>query len=709
MKQVIIKSGKTQLENVPAPLLMPGTIVIRVVYSCISQGTEISGVRNSGKKKIEKIVSILRDQPQAIQKALDTYKEQGLSKFYKKFQANTKADTTASPTGYSLSGIVEEVGAGITDIAIGDKVAAAGAGIANHAEYVVVPRNLVVRVPDGVDLQTSSTLTLGGIAIQGLRRGNFKLGEFVVVVGLGFIGQLTVQMLIASGCRVIAIDLDERRCQIAKKLGAERVFNSLHYKKLEEEIFRYTNGYGADGVIFTAATTNPAVISTVFKMCKRKGTVVLVGIAGDKINRQDLYGKELDFLISTSYGPGRYDRDYEINGHDYPYAYVRWTENRNMEEYLRLLAEGALRIDTLIEKVYSIADATIAFEDLQSSTEKPIVALFEYPDHDEVALRKVEIKQFRRISKDILNIALVGAGGFAKAMHLPNLSKLNDLYNIYAICDINPLNAKETAKSYRANIATTDFEEIISDSNVDLVMICTRHNLHADYSIKAMQSGKAVFVEKPMAIDQGELDELATVIELSKMPYMVGFNRRFSPFAKQIKSHLSNRINPMIISYRMNAGYIPLDSWVHEDGGRMIGEGCHIFDLFNYFTESEIVSISVDKITRQTKAISAEDNVSISVKYMDGSVANLIYTALGNPKYPKEHLELYCDNKIYKMTDYIHLEIIGDKIQDTVLKQADKGHFQELVEYHGAIVGKTDKLPIKLDDMIQATEVTFLI
>jgi predicted dehydrogenase/threonine dehydrogenase-like Zn-dependent dehydrogenase len=709
MKQVVIKSGKTLLEKVPAPSSIPGTVIVRVKYSCISQGTEISGVQDSGKKKIEKIISIVKNKPQAIQIALDTFKEQGFATVYKKFQSSIKTDKSAKATGYSISGVIEEVGSEISDLKKGDRVAGAGAGIANHAEYVVVPRNLIVKLPDTVDLKIASTLTLGGIAMQGIRRGEFKLGEFVVVVGLGFIGQLTIQMLLASGCRVIAIDIDDRRCGIAKKSGVEKAYNSLKHSKIEEEVIKCTNGYGADGVIFTAATDNPEVISTAFKMCKRKGTVVLVGVAGNKINRQDIYGKELNFLISTSYGPGRYDDNYEIKGHDYPYAYVRWTENRNMEEYLRLLANRHVIIDDLIEKIYPIADASEAFEELQNIDDKPIIALFEYPESSKIESKIISLGQIEQFDKDIINVAVVGAGNFARSMHLPNLTKLKDKYNIYAICDNNSLNAKETARTFNANIATTDFESVLSDGNVNMIMICTRHDVHAEYAIKGLKSGKAVFVEKPMAVNQSELDQLVQAIERSKSPYMVGFNRRFSPFAKQIKEQIKDRINPMVISYRMNAGYIPLDSWVHEDGGRIIGEGCHIIDLFNYFTESDIMSVSVDKVTENTKAISSSDNVSISLKYKDGSVANLIYTALGNVKFPKENLELYCDNKIYKMTDYVGLEIIGDKNYESVLEQADKGHLQELIEYHDMLTGEDKDLVISMHDMIQATQATLLI
>jgi len=710
MQQIIVKNGKTLIEKIPQPVVSDGTILVRVIYSCISQGTEISGIKSSGKRKTEKIISVIKEKPQAIQKAIDAFKDEGFASLLKKYKAVTKTDDIARPIGYSLSGIVEEVGNEIKDLKKGDRVACAGAGIANHAEYVVVPRNLVMKVPDSLNLKLASTVALGGIAMQGVRRGNFKIGEYVAVIGLGFLGQLTVQMLNASGCRVIAVDIDDRRCRIAQEHGAEKIYNSLQHQRIEDDIIKYTNGYGVDGVIFTAATDNPEVISSAFKMCKRKGRVVLVGVAGDKINRNDLYTKELDFLISTSYGPGRYDETYEQKGVDYPYAYVRWTENRNMEEYLRLLSKGKIVIDDMIDKIYPISKGEKAYEELQNLTEKPIIALFEYPEVQNIdKSTKIELKPLLKLDKKIINVAIIGAGGFAKGMHLPNLLKLKNMYNIYAICDINSLNAMETAKKFRANVVTTDYDDILKDKNIDMVMICTRHNLHAKYSVKALKAGKAVFCEKPMAINQIELDELVDTIKESRLPYMVGFNRRFSPFAKEIKRHIISRINPMIISYRMNAGYIPLDHWVHEDGGRIIGEACHIIDLFNYFTESEIISVSVEKLTPTTKAVSSKDNLSVTLKYKDGSVANLIYTALGSTKYPKENLELYCDNSVYVIRDYLELEIYSGKLSKTVLKQQDKGHLQELIEFYDTLIGKNENLPIDLYDIEQTTKATFIV
>lgn len=709
MKQIIVQKGKTLLKEVPRPKVLNKSILVKVNYSCISQGTEITSIRNSGRSELGKIIEKVKTKPNKfVSKAVNIIKDNGIQKTVKKVK-QTSSPFNALQIGYSAVGIVKEVGVDIDDIKVGNKVACAGAGIANHAEYITVPRNLVIKVPDALDLKEASTVTLGGIAMQGVRRGNFKIGEFVVVLGLGFIGQLTVQILKASGCRVIAIDVDERRCKIASKYGAELTLNSSKYDKIEDKIYKITNGYGSDGVIFTAATSNPSVISSAFRMSKKKGKVVLVGVAGDTINRKDLYDKELDFLISTSYGPGRYDPQYEEEGIDYPYAYVRWTENRNMQEYLRLLQEKTIIIDDLIEKIYPLEKAYEAFNELMNSDKKPIIALFEYSSEEKQEDKKIEIQPLAMKDKKTINVAIIGAGNFAKTVHLPNLEKLKDKYNIYAICDLDSLNAKMTAEKYKANYATTDFEKILDDKNVNLVMICTRHNLHAKLSVKALKKGKAVFLEKPMAINKEELDKLVDVIKETNLPFMVGFNRRFSPFSQKIKKELQDRINPMMISYRMNAGYIPMGHWVHEAGGRIVGEACHIIDLFNYFTDSEIKSVTADKLTPTTQAISSEDNVSINVNYKDGSVANLIYTSLGFKDFPKEILEIFCDEKIIKMVDYAEIIGYGLNFDERELKKQNKGHLNELVEFYDFIMGKTKRLPISLDDMAQTTLATILI
>jgi len=701
MKQVLIKRGKAYSEEVPAPMVNENTVLVQVYYSCISIGTEIAGVKASGESLLKKALI----QPEKVTKVMNNLIKEGLSRTIKKVQGKLEEWIQA---GYSASGVVIDVGSKIKDIKVGDRVACTGAGIANHAEYIEVPRNLLVKVPDGVGFDLSSTVALGSIALQGVRRADVKLGEYVAVIGLGILGQITVQLLKANGCRVIGMDLDERRIQKALKLGLDKGINSKD-EDIVKMVSAFSNGFGVDAVIITAATSSKEPLSQAFQICSKKGRVVLVGVVGMEIDREDMYKKELEFLISTSYGPGRYDDNYELKGIDYPYAYVRWTEARNMEEYLKLIADKKINIKPLIEKIYKVEEASVAYEKLKTAGEKPLIVLLKYKQEKEnQVLRKIEL-QHEPIKKDgRINIAVVGAGNFAKAVHLPNLIRLKDYYNLYAIMSKTGSNAKSTAQKYGAKYATTDYMEILGDRNIDAVIISTRHNLHSGMAIEALKAGKAVFSEKPMALNKEELDKLVQTIDETRKPFMVGFNRRFSKYAREVKKHILYRINPIIINYQMNVGYIPLDHWVHteEGGGRIIGEACHIFDLFNYFTDSEVKSISVDGITPKTRHFSSRDNSVITLKYNDGSICTLTYTALGNNQHPKEICHIYFDGKILIIDDYKKLECFGVKTLKLKTREPDKGQYEELIEFAKYLKSEI-RSPIPLWQMIQATKISF--
>lgn len=699
MKQVLVKKGQVIVEDIPSPVVSDNGVLVKVLYSCISAGTEMMGVNESGKSLIKKAM----EQPEKVKKAFNMLKNQGVDAILGK----VKDMEAPKPTGYSAAGIVIGVGKNVKDIKAGDRVACAGAGIANHAEFIDVPRNLVMRIPDNLSIDLASTVTLGGIAMQGVRRADLRLGEIGAVIGMGILGQLTVQMLKASGCKVIGIDIDDRRLEIAKTTGCDYVINSSR-EDVIKEVEKITQGYGTDAVIITAASSTSQILSEAFNISRKKGKVVLVGVVGNEYNRDEMYQKELDFLISTSYGPGRYDANYEEKGIDYPYAYVRWTENRNMEEYLSLVANGKINLKPLIEKIYDINDAPAAYESLKSSENKPLIVLLKYDEEKLEDEKKVYIN--KTIKNDKINVAIIGAGGFAKGMHLPNLKRLSDIYNIYAIMSRTGTNAKSIAQQYGASYATTDYNEVLNDENVDMVMICTRHNLHAQMAVEALKKGKAVFVEKPMALNEEELNEIIKVIEETKLPYMVGFNRRFSKYAVEAKKHIKDRMNPMIINYQMNAGYIPLDNWVHseEGGGRIIGEGCHIFDLFNYFTDAKVKSVSVDSIDPKTKNISQRDNVIATVKYEDGSVCTLTYTSIGNTSYPKEFCQIYCDGKIIIIDDYKKISGYGVKLQNIESAASEKGQYEELIEF-AKFIKKGKNYPIPLWQLEQATRISFIV
>ena len=710
MLQAIVKKGKVIGETVPAPKVSKGSLLIKVVNSCISAGTEMSGVSSSGKSIIKRAL----EQPENVKKVVNMVKSEGVANAYSKVMGKLDSGT---PTGYSISGMVIAVGEGVKGFQVGDPVAAAGAGLANHAEYVDVPQNLVMKLPQGMRFPDASTVTLGGIALQGVRRADLKLGEFCVVAGAGILGLLSVQMLKLSGVRVAVTDLDDRRLAIAKEYGAEITLNPKK-DDIVESINNWSGGYGADAVLFTAATTSSEPLSQAFQICKKKGRVILVGVVGMEIKREDMYAKELDFLISTSYGPGRYDKNYEEEGLDYPYAYIRWTENRNMTEYLRLVHTKAIQLEKMIEAIYPIEEVTTAFESLQSEDSKPLMVLLDYgtanlKDLDQYLAhdKKVYINH-QPVQKDTINIALVGAGGFATGMHLPNIQKLPKQYNLYAVMSRTGHKAKTVAEQFGAQYATTNYEDILNDENVDLVLIATRHDSHAALTLKALEAGKHVFVEKPLATTQAELDQIKAFYESEaaiKPVLFTGFNRRFSPYITEIKKHTDKRINPLLIRYRMNAGYIPLDHWVHKDGGRIVGEACHIIDLMTALTESKIKSISFETLSSNNEKYIPDDNKSIILKYADGSVANIEYFSVGSSELSKEFMEVHFDGKSIILDDYKSLKGYGLNLNEIKTGTSQKGQFEELDLLFDLLSGKQKKWLIHLWDMVQTTAATFAI
>jgi predicted dehydrogenase/threonine dehydrogenase-like Zn-dependent dehydrogenase len=707
MIQAIIKKGKVFAEQTPAPVISKGSILIKVVNSCISAGTEMSGVMESGKSLITRAM----EQPSHLSKAMSMIRSDGIARSYKKVMGKLES---GSPTGYSISGIVIGVGDGTTRFNVGDKVAAAGAGLANHAEYVDVPEQLVMHIPGSLGYLEASTVTLGGIAMQGVRRVNVSLGEFCVVVGAGILGLLSVQMLRHSGVRVIVVDIDQARLDSAREIGAEIVINSKKENAVKM-VENYTGGFGADAVLFTAGTSNSDPLSQAFQMCKKKGRVVLVGVSGMTIKREDIYAKELDFLISTSYGPGRYDKNYEVRGLDYPYAYIRWTENRNMEEYLRLVHTGAINLDKLINRIFPIEEVTKAFESLKSTVHRPLMVILDYgkPENSKLAEYLIHNRKVQtgliEVKNEIVNVALVGVGSFATEMHLPNMNKLKDKYRLYAVMDSVGYRSKTIADQYKAAFATTNYADVLNDSNIDLVFIATRHDSHAKFALQALRAGKNVFVEKPLATNQKDLDKIKTFYnekDKDKPLLLVGFNRRFSRYACEIKKHIDNRINPMVIHYRMNAGYIPLDHWVHEHGGRIVGEACHIIDLMTYFTGARVVSSSVESIKPKTSKYSSSDNKSIILKYDDGSICTIDYFSIGSRELPKEFMEIHFDEKTIVMNDYKTLTGYGLTLNPISTSISEKGHFEELNILYQALQ-HSRPWPIELWSMIQTTELSF--
>jgi len=721
MRQVLIRRGQITVEHVPAPLIEDGHVLVEVAYSLISAGTEVSSLESSGKSLLKRAL----EQPDKVRQVLEHLRRQGIQKTVAKVLGQLEG---ATPIGYSCSGIVIQVGKGVTDIQPGERVACAGAGIANHAEIVLVPRNLVVKVPEGCDLKAAASVTLGAIAMQGVRRADPRLGEIVAVIGLGLVGQLTVQLLRVAGCCVIGFDLDRRRVAMAHQLGADKAFVSTEVDVLNE-VRHLTNGHGVDATIITAASRSDAIVQQAMEITRKKGRVVVVGDVGLGLKRSPFYEKEIDFLISCSYGPGRYDERYEDKGLDYPYAYVRWTENRNMQEYLRLVAEGKVQVAPILEREYDIADAPRAYEELRTASEKPLGVLLRYPpNHPQGPASKLATKvvlQSRPISGKI-KIAVVGAGSFAKSMHLPNLQRLSHLYHIRAIVSATGSNARVTAQQFGADYASTNYEDVLNDPDVDAVLICTRHHLHAQQTAAALKAGKHVYCEKPLSLNEQELNDILACYGLSLADFksgklqletsdlrpvlMVGFNRRFSPAAQRIKEIASRRQNPLMALYRVNAGYLPPDHWVHgpEGGGRILGEGCHMLDLFNFLVDAEVESACVEPLMPRSDHLLRSDNVSVIVQYTDGSVCTLFYTALGAPNLSKEYVEIYVDGKVLVVDDFKALQIYPKSAKGWMASVADKGHRASLEAFGQAICG-TGGWPIPLVDLVRTSKLSLIV
>jgi predicted dehydrogenase len=702
LKQVLIKSGGVVVEDVPAPEVGARNVLVRVAYSCVSVGTEMSGVQSSGQSLYRRALK----QPARVAQVVRMAREQGIARTASMVQNKLEQ---MIPTGYSAAGEIIAVGAEVEELRVGDRVACAGAGIANHAEIIDVPVNLAVKVPDALDLASASTVTLGAIALQGVRRANPTLGETIVVVGLGVLGQITAQLLQANGCRVIGVDLDGERIRLALEQGMDHGVDPAT-ESYVERVSKLTNGFGADAVIVTAATPSHTVVNEAMQACRRKGRVVLVGDVGLHLDRSELYRKELDLFISTSYGPGRYDAQYEEGGVDYPLPYVRWTENRNMEEYLRLLAAGKISLTKLREEPYPVARAPQAYEALKAEGRKPLFVLLEYPRRDEALERKVAVRAVPAARADVIRIGLVGASTFAQNMHLPNLASLRQHFAVQAVMSRTGSNAKSVAIRAQAAYATTDYAQVLADRDIDLVLIATRHDLHASLALEALRAGKHVFVEKPLAIDEAGLGAIEEFYKRgADAPLlMTGFNRRFSPAMQRAKAVLANRTTPILLNYRMNAGYIPLDSWVHgpEGGGRNIGEACHIYDLFSFFTDSEVVSVQAKSIRPDGKQWARNDNFVATVAFADGSVCTLTYTAMGDPSHPKERMEIFADGKVLAMEDFKSLTVAGGRQKGWEGKTQQKGQLQEL-EALAASLRSGAPWPIPLEHQLRATEISF--
>lgn len=625
----------------------------------------------------------------------------------------SELDTQGWNVGYSAAGEVLAVGEGISDLAPGDLVACAGAGQANHAEFISVKRNLVSRVPAGCPINLAATTTIGTIALQGVRRAAAQLGDRVAVLGLGLIGQITVQLLRAAGCEVIGLDLDPARVERARSLGMEH--GASDPDGMKALVRDATGGRGVDRTLITAATKSNAAVNLAMDLTRAKGTVVIVGDVGLKVEREVFYRKEIDLLMSTSYGPGRYDASYEIDGHDYPFGYVRWTLNRNMQAYLDLVARGRLDIQPLIDRVISVDEAPAAYRALaQGGEAMPLGVLIRYPEDsrdlpEAPDSTRVVIRGHRKAPAELIKYALVGAGAFGTSMLVPQMKKRRDRFFLKAVVSRNAVQGGNFARENQVEILATDLDEVLRDQAIDLVVISTRHHEHADQVVRSLAAGKHVFVEKPLALTWDELDRIVeTYRALDPQPLlMVGFNRRFAPALAVLKPLLTARRAPLVVEYRLNGGYIPLDHWVHgaQGGGRNLGEACHMYDVFRYLIGAPPSSVIADAIRPAELPYRRDDNFSATVRYEDGSLAHLLYTAMG-PKagLGKERIEVFCDGEAYVLDDYKSLTRASDGHVLWQNSEIDKGHFEELSQF-GDAVANGRQAPIAFDELIETTAV----
>ena len=705
MRQALIKSGNVILEEVPAPNVSKKNILVKVSSSCVSIGTEMAGVKMSGLPLYQRALK----QPENVKRVLEMVRYEGIATTYERVSGQLTAGT---PTGYSASGYVIDIGENVENFKIGDRVACAGAGIANHAEIIDVPTNLAVKIPESISQEEACTVTLGAIALQGVRRSSPSIGETFVVVGLGILGQITTQILSANGIKVIGIDIEKERIKTALGNGMDLSIDPNQDNYIEK-VHEETSGIGADAVIITAASKSNQLISEAMKACRKKGRVVLVGDVGLNLNRADFYSKEIDFFISCSYGPGRYDPFYEEEGQDYPFPYVRWTENRNMQAYLDLISKSKIKINTLSPVKYAIEDVKEAYNSLKVEGTKPLIVLLNYTKNDNSVKRKIYLRDAIS-NKGKINIALVGASSFAKGVHLPNLMKMKDKFSLQAVMSKTGSNAKGVAEQYKASYCTTNYEDILNDESIDLIMIANRSNLHGEMVIQGLKAKKNVFVEKPLTIYKEDLEQIKTIYNNGcNQLLMVGFNRRFSVPMRIIKDNITNASTPIIINYRMNAGYLPPEHWTQgeENKSRNLGEACHIYDLFNYLANSyDIENINAYSIKPKSKHWKSSDNFVANIKYRNGSICTLTYTSMGNKLYPKESMEIFYDNKVITMEDYKEVSIYKNNKKEIKWssKNMQKGQFEELKALSIALNEGKD-LNLSLEEQLIATETSFSI
>jgi polar amino acid transport system substrate-binding protein len=694
VKQVVqsYRTGELKVAEVPAPGAGAGGLLVATRVSLISAGTEKQLMDLAKASLAGKAMA----RPDLVRRVVRNVRRDGLMPTVEKVLA--KLDTPI-PLGYSIAGEVLEVGRGVSHYAVGDRIACAGAALANHAEINAVPKNLAVPVPAGVDDEDASFVTLGAIALQGVRQAAPTLGERFVVMGLGLIGLLTVQLLKANGCRVLGFDPNSDRAALARELGADMAIS----EGLIEAASGFTGGYGADAVIITASTKSSEPLNQAAEISRLKGRIAAVGMVGMTIDREPFYKRELELKLSMSYGPGRHDPDYEISGHDYPLPYVRWTEQRNMEAFLNLVAEGKVTPKRLVTHRFPIGSAAAAYQ-LMERGEPHLAILLTYPGEERARAleRRIAQKAAPRQS-GASGVAFIGFGNYAKSVLLPAFRKVPGVA-LTTVVTSTGISAGHAGEKHGFSAIATEADAAFSDPSTDIAVIATRHDTHASLTEQALKAGKHVFCEKPLALGTEELSDALAAAEAAPGILTVGFNRRFAPLLLQAKAALEPRSGPLVMLYRVNAGAIPADSWLQrgEGGGRIIGEVCHFVDALTFLCGS--LPIEVHAIA----ARGLPDAVSVLLRFACGSSGTIVYSSLGDPSIPKEYIEIFAGGRAIRLDDFVKLSVAkGGK--STYWKAAqDKGQRALVTAFVEAARGKAPP-PIPLAEIAAVSEATLAI
>ncbi len=714
-----LRNGSVRLEDVPPPALRPGGVLVRTSYSLISAGTERAKVALAQKSLLGKA----RSRPEQARQALESLRSDGLLATYRKIANRLDA---LQPLGYSCSGQVVAVGAGVGAPCVGDRIACAGTEHANHAEVNFVPRNLCVKVPDGVGMEEAAFATVGAIALQGARQSEARLGEVVVVIGLGLVGQITVQLLAAAGCTVIGLDPVAGRCALAGRLGAVKVATSS--SECSALCATASTGHGADAVIIAAATTSTEPVAVAGRLCREKGRVVVVGDVPMDLPRAQYYAKELELRLSRSYGPGRYDPSYEENGHDYPYGYVRWTEGRNMESFLGLVSRKLVEVGPLITHRFSIDEAVQAYRLIEGRTAEPYLGvLLEFPAPAEVTASASNLlliypgtepasKEHADESRpEALTVGLIGAGNFAQDTLIPALKSRKEV-RLRAVATASGLSARSVADRFGFERCASAAKEILEDPGVAVVLVATRHDSHAELVVQGLRAGKSVFVEKPLALNEEQLQEVIDAFSAASgrkcdTVLMVGFNRRFASFSQEIKEFVSGRGEPLVLHYRVNAGFVPGDHWTQDPrqgGGRILGEVCHFVDWMQFLIGTPPVQVVARSLPNG--GVYRDDNAVIVISYADGSLGNIVYCANGDKRMGKERVEVLGGGRMAVLEDFRQLTLSGGgsrRVQRHWFGP-EKGHRAEVEAFLRA-VRNGGPMPIPLVELVSTTRVTFAI